>query len=111
MTQTVNIPDITDAMIQQYKDEGYFILEGVLSEQQLALLRGEAAFAVDRLDRQMEEAGRRSVGHQRSQQAVLLLDGLPGPAGAARVHSSARPWPRSVARPRSRRPTCSGSST
>lgn len=62
MTVTPGHPQITDAMIQQYDDEGYFILEGALSEEQLALLRGEASFAVDRIDRQMDEQGVDRIG-------------------------------------------------
>lgn len=56
MTQTVR-PQISETMRQQYRDEGYFILEGALSEKELTLLRGEASFAIDRLDRQMDEQG------------------------------------------------------
>ncbi len=48
---------VTEAMVQQYTDEGYFILESVIGEQDLELLRSGAQFSMDHLDQRMEEAG------------------------------------------------------
>ncbi|GAB3752874.1 phytanoyl-CoA dioxygenase family protein [Microlunatus parietis] len=48
---------ITAAMIDQYRDEGYFILERAIEGEELELLLSGAQFAIDRLDRQMDEAG------------------------------------------------------
>jgi ectoine hydroxylase-related dioxygenase (phytanoyl-CoA dioxygenase family) len=45
---------INDQQKQQYKDEGYFILERVLPEEYLELLRGEANHAIDVVDREMD---------------------------------------------------------
>ena len=53
---------VTDQMRQQYADEGWFVLEGVLGEDDLALLRGGAQFAVDRLDAQMDAAAVDRIG-------------------------------------------------
>ncbi|MGI8867978.1 MAG: phytanoyl-CoA dioxygenase family protein [Mycobacteriales bacterium] len=55
MGQTFEI--VTDAMREQYQREGYFILERALSEDQLALVRGGAAYAVERLDARMDAEG------------------------------------------------------
>lgn len=50
-------PLVTPTMIDQYRDEGYFILEKAIGEADLELLRGGGQFAMDRLDQQMDEAG------------------------------------------------------
>ncbi len=56
MTQT-NAAMITDDMIRQYHDDGYFILERVIGEQDLELLRSAAQFSIERADAKMDEAG------------------------------------------------------
>lgn len=48
---------VTASMREQYVTEGYFVLEGILSDEQLALLRGGAQFAMDRADSEMNAAG------------------------------------------------------
>ncbi|HVK35980.1 MAG TPA: hypothetical protein VM428_10010, partial [Microlunatus sp.] len=44
-------------MITQYRDEGYFVLESVLTPEELALTRSGAQYSVDRLDTQMADEG------------------------------------------------------
>jgi ectoine hydroxylase-related dioxygenase (phytanoyl-CoA dioxygenase family) len=44
-------------MLQQYQSEGYFVLEGVLTDEQLELLRGDAQHAMDKADSEMDSAG------------------------------------------------------
>jgi len=46
---------ITDAQKKQYQEEGYFILERVVPEDLLQLLRDEAKYAIDRVDAIMDE--------------------------------------------------------
>jgi ectoine hydroxylase-related dioxygenase (phytanoyl-CoA dioxygenase family) len=53
---------VTPEMVAQYQQEGYFVLERAVGEDDLALLRDGAAFSVERLDRQMDEAGVDRVG-------------------------------------------------
>ena len=53
---------ITDAEESQFKEEGYFILDGVIPENHLELLRGECQAFVDRADRQMDEEGTDTLG-------------------------------------------------
>lgn len=53
---------VTPAMIEQYRTEGYFILERALSDDQLALLREGARYAIDKLDERMDAAGTDSLG-------------------------------------------------
>lgn len=53
---------VTEQMRQQYEAEGYFVLEGALSGEQLELLRGGARYSMDKLDRQMDEAGVDRIG-------------------------------------------------
>lgn len=53
---------ITPAMVEQFRNEGYFIAERVLSDDQLALLRSGAQYAIDKLDERMDAAGSESIG-------------------------------------------------
>lgn len=53
---------VTDGMREQYEREGYFVLERVLTDEQLELLRGGAQYSVDKLDAAMDEAGVDSIG-------------------------------------------------
>lgn len=64
MTDTTDIrtPLVTQEMLEQYRDEGYFVLERALSEEQLELLRGGAQYSVDKLDAAMDEAGVDRIG-------------------------------------------------
>jgi len=48
---------ITEAQKQQYKDEGYFILEKVIPDDMLQLLREEAQYAIERVDAMMDKMG------------------------------------------------------
>lgn len=56
------VPTITEDMIDQYKAEGYFMLEDAIGPDDLDRLRGGAQFAMDRLDKQMEEANVDRIG-------------------------------------------------
>ncbi|WP_154795918.1 phytanoyl-CoA dioxygenase family protein [Occultella kanbiaonis] len=60
--QHTHTPLVTEQMRAQYRDEGYFILENVLSDTELELLRGGAQFAVDRLDAEMDAQGVDRIG-------------------------------------------------
>ena len=65
MTSTrtdVRAPLVTDAMLQQYRDEGYFIIEKALDDETLELLRSGAQYSVDKLDAAMDEAGVDRIG-------------------------------------------------
>ena len=53
---------VTPAMIDQYREEGYFVLERAIGEQDLELLRSGGQFAMDRLDREMDKAGVDRIG-------------------------------------------------
>jgi len=53
---------VTQEMIDQYHDEGYFIVESALTADELELLRGGGQYAMDRLDAQMDEAGTDRIG-------------------------------------------------
>ncbi|MDP6040396.1 MAG: hypothetical protein QGG64_17725 [Candidatus Latescibacteria bacterium] len=48
---------ITEEQKQQFKDEGYLILESVIPENHLELLRGECQMFIDKMDAQMDEQG------------------------------------------------------
>lgn len=48
---------VTARMREQYETDGYFILERALDSDQLELLRGGAAYSIEKADRQMDEAG------------------------------------------------------
>lgn len=53
---------VTDAMREQFVQEGYFILKNVLAPDQLELLRSEADYAVAKLDAEMDAAGADRIG-------------------------------------------------
>ena len=53
---------ITDEQKQQYIDDGYFILESVIPEEHLALLRDECAGQIERMNRRMDEEGTDVIG-------------------------------------------------
>ena len=48
---------VSDAQARQYREEGWFVLERALAEDQLELLRGFAQTAMSRADVEMEAAG------------------------------------------------------
>ncbi|QGN33107.1 phytanoyl-CoA dioxygenase family protein [Microlunatus sp. Gsoil 973] len=48
---------VTDDLVAQYRDEGYFILEKVIGADDLDLLRSAAQYSIDRLDAAMDAAG------------------------------------------------------
>jgi ectoine hydroxylase-related dioxygenase (phytanoyl-CoA dioxygenase family) len=54
--------NITESQKQQYRDEGYFVLNNVIPPDHLELLREEAAHAIERCDKQMDEKGVDSLG-------------------------------------------------
>ncbi len=53
---------VTDEMRAQYQNEGYFVLEKALSDEQVELLRGGAQFSVDKLDASFDETGVDRIG-------------------------------------------------
>lgn len=53
---------ITDEQKQQYKDEGYMILESVIPQNLLKLLRGQCQSAIDKMHQRMDEAGSDTIG-------------------------------------------------
>ncbi len=48
---------VTPEHLAQFRDEGYFVLERVLTDEQLELLRGGAQYSIDKLDAAMDAAG------------------------------------------------------
>jgi ectoine hydroxylase-related dioxygenase (phytanoyl-CoA dioxygenase family) len=48
---------VSETQQQQYREEGWFVLERVLSDQQLALLRTFAQEGMDEIDARMDDAG------------------------------------------------------
>jgi len=53
---------ITEEQKQQYQDEGYLILESVIPENHLELLRGECQTFIDKMHERMDEAGTDTIG-------------------------------------------------
>lgn len=54
--------EITEAQKKQYSDEGYFIVERVIPEAHLELLRGACARFIDRANAEMDEQGTDVLG-------------------------------------------------
>ena len=57
MSQTTPAVEITPAQLQQFHDEGYFILERVLTDAQLASLRSECQRFIAAIDEDMDRQG------------------------------------------------------
>ncbi|WP_228266064.1 phytanoyl-CoA dioxygenase family protein [Microlunatus elymi] len=53
---------VTEAMLRQYRDDGYFILDSVIGADDLELLRSGAQFSIDTADAQMDAAGVERLG-------------------------------------------------
>ena len=53
---------VTPDHLAQFRDEGYFVLDSVLTDEQLELLRGGAQYSIDKLDAAMDAAGTDSLG-------------------------------------------------
>lgn len=53
---------ITEEQKQQYREEGYFILESVIPEPLLELLRGECGTFIDQMDTEMERQNTEVLG-------------------------------------------------
>ncbi|MGW7685994.1 phytanoyl-CoA dioxygenase family protein [Kribbella sp. NPDC054772] len=53
---------VTHEHLKQFHEEGYFVLERALTDEQLELLRGGAQYSIDKLDAQMDAAGTDSIG-------------------------------------------------
>ena len=63
--------DITAAQRQQYRDEGYFILESVMPDAFMELLRGECQAFVARKDAEMEEGAERQGINQKGKRYFI----------------------------------------
>lgn len=50
-------PQVTDAMVRQFRDEGYAILERAVGAADLELLRGAAQYSIDVAEQAMDAAG------------------------------------------------------
>jgi ectoine hydroxylase-related dioxygenase (phytanoyl-CoA dioxygenase family) len=57
-----NTPLVTEEQIRQYREEGYFILERIIPDKHLALLREECQRYIDEADAKMDEAGVDKMG-------------------------------------------------
>ena len=55
-------PVISDAMKKQYRDEGYFILKSVIPHEHLQMLRDEAQFFIDLIEKDMDAKGVETIG-------------------------------------------------
>ncbi len=62
MTSTGVRELVTPDQLEQFRTEGYFVLERAVSDEHLELLRGGAQFSIDKIDAAMDEAGTDSLG-------------------------------------------------
>jgi ectoine hydroxylase-related dioxygenase (phytanoyl-CoA dioxygenase family) len=63
MPSTLSAPvTITDEQKRQYVNEGYFILEAVLPQEHLEILRGEAQNFIDKIHADMDRQGKDVIG-------------------------------------------------
>ena len=56
------MPVVTEEQKQQFKEEGYFILESAISEQHIELLRGECQAFIDKANAKMDAEGTDHLG-------------------------------------------------
>ena len=57
MPSNVNTPTITDAHRQQYRDEGYFILERAIPDEHLQIIRNSCDHLIDLMHEEMDRQG------------------------------------------------------
>ena len=57
LTNAVHNQLVTPQMREQYEKEGYFVLERVLTDEQLELLRSGAQYSMDKIEAAMDAAG------------------------------------------------------
>jgi ectoine hydroxylase-related dioxygenase (phytanoyl-CoA dioxygenase family) len=62
LTNDIRRQLVTPEMRAQYEQEGYFVLERVLTDEQLELLRSGAQYSIDKLDAAMDDAGVDRIG-------------------------------------------------
>ncbi|HWM38661.1 MAG TPA: hypothetical protein VNS49_16230, partial [Streptomyces sp.] len=64
MTSTDVVRDglVTPELREQYENEGYFVLERALTDEQIELLRSGAQYSIEKLDAEMDEAGVDRIG-------------------------------------------------
>jgi len=78
MTTTLHI---SDAQKQQFQNEGYFVLENALSDEQLELLRDECTLAIEQADAEMDTAGADVTGiNRRGNRYFITQPSLSRPA-------------------------------
>lgn len=61
-TSTLAKPVVSDAQKQAYRDQGFFILERVIPQEHLELLRAEAAHYMDQIHAEMDAKGTDVIG-------------------------------------------------
>jgi ectoine hydroxylase-related dioxygenase (phytanoyl-CoA dioxygenase family) len=73
------IPAVTPAHVDRFRDEGFFVLERVLSADQLEALRGECQRFIDERDREMDRLGvdTLDLDHRGSRYFVHAYDASP----------------------------------
>jgi len=64
--------NITKDQVEQYKQQGYFVLEGVMSSAQLEGLRSECERYVNAYDAEMEAKGLKSIGISHYKQRYFI---------------------------------------
>ena len=62
MNRRFHLINITDEQKQQYREEGYFILESVIPESLLELLRGECGTFISQMEERMEQENKDVIG-------------------------------------------------
>jgi len=74
MSTTATGIHITEQQKEQYREEGYFILERAICDEHLELLRGECQFFIDLLNSEMDQQGTDVLGlnHRNSRYFIHL---------------------------------------
>src|SRR5579862_9003028 len=67
-------PVVSDSLARQYREEGYFILERVVPEAHLELLRSLCHGFMDDFNRQMDEQGIDTIGINHRNKRYFLFD-------------------------------------
>jgi hypothetical protein len=77
---TTAVPRVTPDHLRRFRDDGFFVLEGVLPAADLALLRDECQRYIDERDREMDRLGVDvlDLDHRGRRYFVHAYDGSPG---------------------------------
>jgi hypothetical protein len=105
----VSVPPITSEHTRQFREDGFFVLSGILPPGDLDMLRGECQRVIEAREREMDRLGvdKLDLDHRGSRYFLHAYDNSPQSSASCPQSS----WRRSPRRRSGTPSTCSTSST